>query len=109
MTKPSRSSSKGRDAAAGSACLLSAPMRANAAIATGLTQASAPPQTTTSAVPSRTMRAPSPMAWAPVAQAVATARLGPVKPCRMPTSAAVAFGIIIGTRNGPTLLGPFAA
>ena len=32
-----------------------------------------------------------------------------MKPWRMPTSAAVALAIIIGTRNGPTLLGPFSA
>ena len=31
-------------------------------------------------MPSRTMRAASPMAWAPVVQALDTARLGPVKP-----------------------------
>ena len=84
-------------------------MRAKAAIVTGVTQASVPPATTTSAMPSRTRRAPSPMALAPVAQAVATAVLGPVKPLRMPISAAVALAIIIGTRNGPTLLGPFSA
>jgi hypothetical protein len=44
-----------------------------------------------------------------VAQAVAIARLGPVKPWRMATSAAAALGIIIGTRKGPTRLGPFSA
>ena len=64
---------------------------------------------TTSAMPSRTRRAPSPMELAPVAQAVETAVLGPVKPLRMPTSASVALAIIIGTRNGPTLLAPFSA
>jgi hypothetical protein len=49
------------------------------------------------------------MACAPVAQAVATARLGPVKPWRIPISAAVALAIIMGTRNGPTTRGPFSA
>jgi hypothetical protein len=41
---------------------------------------SAPPATTTSDDSSRTIRAPSPMAFAPDAQAVETHRLAPVKP-----------------------------
>ncbi len=106
MTKPSRSTSNGRDALAGSGLLVSAPIRVKAAMHTGLTQASVPPATTSSAVPSRTMRAASPMAWAPVVQAVDTARFGPVRRWRMPTSAAVALAIIIGTRNGLTRSGP---
>ena len=106
MTKPSRSVSNGREAAVGSSLRLSAPMRAKAAMVMGLTQASAPPATTTSARPSRTSRAPSPTALVPVAHAVATARFTPVKPWKMPMTAAGALGIIIGTRNGLTRVGP---
>ena len=53
ITKPSRSSSNGRDAWLGSEFRLSAPMRAKAAMVTGVMQASVPPATTTSAMPSR--------------------------------------------------------
>ena len=81
-------------------------MRQKAARATGETAASAPPATATSTEPSRTMRTASPMAWAPAAHAVVTVRLGPVKSPRMATSAPVAFGIIIGTKNGLTRSAP---
>ena len=101
MTKPSRSTSNGREADAGSSWRPdSAPMRAKAAMAIGTTTASAPPASTTSEVPSRMSRAPSPTAWLPAAQAVATQKLGPVQPSSMATMAGVALGIIIGTRNG---------
>ena len=72
----------------------------------GETAASAPPTTTMSAVPSRTSRAPSPMAWAPAAQAVVTEMFGPVNPARMATRAAVALGIIMGTKKGLTRSAP---
>ena len=81
-------------------------MRAKAAMAMGTTTASAPPARTASAVLSRMSRAPSPMAWLPAAQAVATQMLGPVQPSSMATMAGVALGIIIGTRNGVTRSGP---
>ena len=81
-------------------------MRAKAAMAMGTTTASAPPARTTSAVPSRISRAPSPTAWVPAAQAVATQTLGPVQPSSMARMAGVALGIIIGTRNGVTRVGP---
>ena len=81
ITKPSRSASNGRDARSGSSLrVLSAPMRANAETVSGVTGASVPPATTTSALPSRTMRTPSPMALAPAAHAVAMQSAGPVKP-----------------------------
>ena len=83
-------------------------MRQNAARATGVTAASAPPATATSTEPSRTIRVPSPTAWAPAAQAVVTERLGPVKPLRMATRAAVALGIIMGTKKGLTRSAPFS-
>ena len=44
------------------------------------TAASAPPAIITSASPYMISREASPMAWAPVAQAVTTAWLGPLKP-----------------------------
>ena len=42
----------------------------------------------------------------PAAQAVATQKFGPVQPSFIPIMAAVALGIIIGTRKGLTRLGP---
>ena len=83
-------------------------MRANAAIVSGVTAASVPPAITTSAVPSRIRRTPSPMACAPAAHAVATHRLGPVHPSCIATTPAVALGIIMGTKNGLTRDGPFS-
>ncbi len=46
---------------------------------------SAPPATITSASPSATMRAASPIAWAPVEQAVTTEWFGPLRPCSIET------------------------
>ena len=107
MTKPSRSASNGRDACAGSSLrVLSAPIRANAEIVSGVTPASVPPATMTSALPSRSMRAPSPIALAPDAHAVEMQRFGPVQPKLMAMVPAVALGIIIVTKNGLTRLGP---
>ena len=107
ITKPSRSASNGRDARAGSSLrVLSAPMRANAEIVSGVTPASVPPATTASAVPSRMRRAPSPIACVPAAHAVAMHMLGPVQPKLIEIAPAVAFGIIIVTKNGLTRLAP---
>jgi hypothetical protein len=50
------------------------------AMPTGTTLASAPPATITSASPYLISRQASPMACAPVAQAVTTAWFGPLKP-----------------------------
>ncbi len=50
------------------------------AMPTLTTAASAPPATITSASSCWIMRQASPMAWAPVAQAVTTAWFGPLKP-----------------------------
>ena len=50
------------------------------AMPTGQIAASAPPATITSASPYLIIRAASPMAWAPVEQAVTTAWFGPLKP-----------------------------
>jgi hypothetical protein len=54
------------------------------------------------------MRAVSPMAFAPVAQAEVTAMLGPLRPCSMATMLAALSGRIIGMKNGLTLPGPFS-
>ncbi len=70
--------------------------------------ASVPPATTTSALPSRIMRDASPIAFAPAAHAVEMQRFGPVQPKRIEIIPAVAFAIIIGTRNGLTRLAPFS-
>src|SRR4051794_33649623 len=107
ITKPSRAVSNGRDARSGSSLrLLIAPMRANADTVSGVTGASVAPAMTTSALPSRTMRTPSPMALAPAAHAVEMQRAGPVKPKRIEIIPAAALGIIIGTKNGLTRLAP---
>ncbi len=109
ITNPSRAVSNGRDARAGSSLrVLIAPMRANADTVSGVTGASVAPATTTSALPSRTMRTPSPMALAPAAHAVEMQSAGPVKPKRMEIIPAAALGIIIGTKNGLTRLAPRA-
>ena len=52
----------------------------NPAIPTGVTGASAPPAIITSASPYLIILAASPIAWAPVEHAVATALFGPEKP-----------------------------
>ena len=107
MTNPSRAASNGREAREGSSFrVLIAPMRANADTVRGVTGASVAPATTTSALPSRTMRTPSPIALAPAAHAVEMQSAGPVNPNRIEIIPAAAFGIIIGTKNGLTRLAP---
>ena len=85
--KPSRVASKGLEADAGSSGSRGEPsarMLQNPPRMSSVMQASAPPARITSASPRRTISAASPMAWAPVAQAETTAKLGP----RMPRSVA---------------------
>ena len=53
-------------------------------------------------MPSRISRTPSPIAFAPAAHAVEMQSAGPVKPKCIEITPAVAFGIIIGTKNGLT-------
>ena len=77
-------------------------MRANAEIAVGVMHDSVPPVITTSEVSSRISRAASPIACALAAHAVEMQRFGPVQPSCIATVPAVAFVIIIGTRNGLT-------
>ena len=106
ITNPSRSASNGRDACAGSSLrVLSAPMRANAASVIGVIGTSVPPAITTSDDPSRMRRTPSPIAFVPAAHAVAMQSAGPVQPNCIEITPAVAFGIIIGTKNGLTRAG----
>ncbi len=88
--------------------MLSAPIRANAATVMFVNGYSVPPATTTSELPSRMSRAPSPMAFVPAAQAVAMHNAGPVNPYRIEMTPAVAFGIIIGTKNGLTRDAPLS-
>ena len=82
MTKPSRPSSQGREAACGLSlkAVESARAAQKPAMPISHTAASAPPATMTSASPSAIRRAASPTACTPVAQAVTTAWFGPLKP-----------------------------
>ena len=82
-------------------------MRANAEIAVPVMHDSVPPVITTSALSSRMRRAASPIACALAAHAVEMQRFGPVQPNCIATVPAVAFVIIIGTRNGLTRAAPF--
>ncbi len=59
-----------------------------------------------STMPRRIMAAASPMALAPVAQAVTTAMFGPRRPNWIATCPAPVSGSIIGIRNGLTQRGP---
>ncbi len=68
--------------------------------------ASAPPATITSASPRAISRAASPMACAPVEQAVTTAWLGPLSPCRMETCPEARLMSMAGITNGESRRGP---
>jgi len=108
-TKPSRPLSKGRDAAVGSSDRLdNARIAANPAMGRGWIAASAPPATTTSASPARSISSPIAMASAPEAQALTGARTAARAPSARPTAAAGPFGMSIGTVCGPTRAGPFS-
>ena len=78
------------------------------AMPTGTTEASAPPATITSASPYLMIRQASPMAWAPVAQAVTTAWFGPLKPWRIDTWPETRLISAEGMKNGLTRRGPFS-
>ena len=73
---------------------------AKPAIVTASTQLSVPPASITSASPLCTARNASPTACAPAAHAVAAARFGPRKSCRMLTCPAAALHRTRGTKNG---------
>ena len=69
-------------------------------------EASAPPATITSASPHWIRRIESPIAWAPVAQAVTTAWFGPLKPYLIDTWPEARLISALGMKNGETLRGP---
>ena len=68
--------------------------------------ASAPPATITSASSEAISLAASPIACAPVEQAVTTEWLGPLKPNRMLTCPDIKFINAPGIKNGEIRLGP---
>src|SRR6516164_8275912 len=108
MTKPSRRLSHGRDACVGvslksvdkalQALKPAMPIRQIAALA--------PPATMTSASSHWIRRAASPRACAPVAQAVTTEWLGPLKPYLIETCPEARLIRDIGMKNGLTRRGP---
>ena len=108
MTKPSRSTSQGREARSGVSLkwVDSARAAANPAKPSRHTAASAPPATITSASPNAIMRLASPIAWAPVEHAVTTEWLGPLKPKRIDTWPLTRLIRLAGMKNGLTRLGP---
>ena len=81
-------------------------MEANPPTLIGVMAASAPPAIMTSASPRWMILKLSPMAWAPVAQAVALAMLGPLAPKRMLTCPAARLTMLAGMKNGEILRGP---
>src|SRR5687768_7616605 len=102
--KPSRPLAKGRDALAGSAlepvvkaCNISKPL-----MVSGNTHASAPPATTTSALPARRRSSAAPIALAPEEQAVLEVRFMPLNPCLIAIQAAAELAIVRGTVKGGT-------
>ena len=108
-TKPSRSTSQGRDARSGSSLRrLIACIWAKLAMGSGWMQDSVPPTTTTSARPSRIMSSPSEMDSLLDAQAD-TGVCAPARaPSRMLTLAADALAISMGMASGLTRRGPFS-
>ena len=80
--------------------------RAKPAIPTSVTGASVPPQSMTSARPSRIASSPSPIAMFEAAQAVHCDESGPCVPSSIETQAAPMFGMISGIENGLTRSGP---
>src|SRR5574344_1819424 len=107
MTNPSRPLSHGRDAAAGlSFRVLNAFIAENPASAIRLTAPSVPPQIIISASPYFTIRAASPIEWAPVAHAVTTEIFGPWKPHLIEMFPAAILIIPLGIKNGLTRRGP---
>ena len=69
---------------------------------------SVPPATITSASPHMISRAASPLACAPVEQAVTTAWFGPLKPNRIETCPETRLISAPGMKKGHTRFGPFS-
>ena len=84
----------------------SARSAAKPAIPTRVIAASLPPQSITSARPSRIASRPSPIAICEAAQAVHWEPSGPRVPSSIETQAAPMFGMIAGIENGLTRSGP---
>jgi hypothetical protein len=76
------------------------------AMPTRVIPASVPPQSITSARPSRMASRPSPIAMFEAAQAVHCEDSGPRVPSSIDTHAAPMFGMICGIENGFTRSGP---
>ena len=76
------------------------------ASAHGVTAASAPPASITSASPYSIRRAASPIPWVAVAQALTMARFGPLKPYITERSPEIMLMMLMGTKNGETRRGP---
>ena len=108
MTKPSRSRSQGREARSGVSLKPVERARAAAKPATPMRQtaASAPPATITSASSQAISRAASPMAIAPVEQAVTTAWFGPRKPYLMESWPETRLIRVAGMKKGLSRRGP---
>ena len=107
MTKPSRSASNGREPRFGSSFRCeSARIALNPAMPTRVTGASVPPQSITSARPSRIASRPSPIAMFEAAQAVVSVASGPCVPSSIDTQAAAMFGMIWMIENGLVRSGP---
>ena len=100
---------QGREAVAGSSLRVErARMDAKPATESGVTAASLPPQIITSASPRSRMRKASPMAWAPVVQAVEGVRLGPVAPYLIEICPAARLAMVALMKKGETRPGPEA-
>ena len=107
ITKPSRSASKGRDAASGSSLRREiARIAPKPAMLTVVTGASVPPQIITSARPRRIASRPSPIAMLEAAQAVHWESSGPRVPSSIETQPAARLGMIWTIENGLTRSGP---
>mmetsp|Transcript_10094 Transcript_10094/g.38228 ORF Transcript_10094/g.38228 Transcript_10094/m.38228 type:complete len:264 (+) Transcript_10094:1771-2562(+) len=109
ITKPPLASSKGRESAATSSPsrgTASARSCENPATLSGSTCASTPPASMVVAIPRRMKLYASPMECAPVAHAVDTAWLGPLRSNRREIAPAALFGSTLGTKRGSTLRAP---
>src|SRR5262249_14754436 len=84
----------------------SARMAQNPPIPNGVMHPSAPPQIMTSAFPLLMISYESPIACAPVVQAVQVAEFGPFAPGRIDTHPEARFTIEAGIKKGDTLRGP---
>ena len=107
MMKPSRSLSKGREAAPGSSFRVDrAFMEQNPPSPSGVIVASAPPAITTSHTPVRIACIPSPIAWLDAAHAVVVAMFGPLAPYCIAMCPGARLEMSIVMKKGLIFLGP---